>query len=151
MYQKYNKWTSMSRRVATWLVVGTLSLTLAPSLHAKKKKEEAPPPAEKKDEIHVDTSSLVWPQPPDIARIRYVQELKSEPKSAEEAASEQKKKKKQGWMDRVAGVQAQQEGQRRRALAPHVALHEGEVDRGRRGGALAGRLARGLLEWHLPL
>ena len=100
----------MSRRVATWLVVGTLSLTLAPSLHAKKKKEEAPPPAEKKDEIHVDTSSLVWPQPPDIARIRYVQELKSEPKSAEEAASEQKKKKKQGWMDRVAGVQAQQEG-----------------------------------------
>lgn len=101
----------MGRRFATWLVVGTLSIALAPGLYAKKKKdsEEAAPPPPKQDAIHVDTSKLVWPQPPDIPRIRWVQELKSEPKSPEDEAREQKKKKKQGWMDRVAGVQLKQE------------------------------------------
>ncbi len=104
----------MGRRIATWLVVGTLSIALAPGLYAKKKKdsEEAAPPPPKQDEIHVDTSKLVWPQPPDIGRIRWVQELKSEPKSAEELAQQQKKKKKQGWMDKVAGVQVQEESRK---------------------------------------
>src|SRR6266511_3971474 len=114
MYQVNENWTSMGRRFATWLVVGTLSIALVPGLYAKKKKdsEEAAPPPPKQDEIHVDTSKLVWPQPPDIGRIRWVQELKSEPKSPEELAQQQKKKKKQGWMDKVAGVQVQEESRK---------------------------------------
>lgn len=104
----------MGRRFATWLVVGTLSIALVPGLYAKKKKdsEEAAPPPPKQDEIHVDTSKLVWPQPPDIGRIRWEKELKSEPKSAEEVEQQQKKKKKQGWMDRVAGVQVQEDSKK---------------------------------------
>lgn len=90
----------------TWGVVVVLSCALAPGAFAKKDKKK------KKDEVaqqtappapKIDTSKLVWPQPPDIARIRWLSELNGEPKPPEEA--QPKKKKKQGWMDRLAGVQ----------------------------------------------
>jgi DNA-binding beta-propeller fold protein YncE len=90
-------------------VIALLALLLAPPVHAGKKKKkgnttETPKPAELPE---VDTSNLVWPDPPDIARIRWLEQYRGEPKPTQ-AAVEAKKKKKtstQGWMLRLAGVQ----------------------------------------------
>src|SRR5205085_815526 len=73
----------------------------------KKKDDDAPPPPQ------IDTTQLVWPSPPDIARIKWVAELKGEPIPV---AGAKPKKKKQGWMDRLAGVQESE----RKAPTPHV-------------------------------
>jgi sugar lactone lactonase YvrE len=99
--------TKILKTGSVWLLAAALAATLAPSAHAgkkdkKKKKDEAAqvtPP-----QPQVDTSKLVWPQPPDIARIRYLNEFRGEPKPPAEAKP---KKKKQTWMDRLAGVQVQ--------------------------------------------
>lgn len=83
-------------------------LVFAPTLAAKKKKVEEPAPQPKKtDEIDrskIDTTKLVWPLPPDLPRIRFVKEFFGEPPKVVEV-----KKKKQGWMDRMAGVQQRDE------------------------------------------
>ena len=87
-----------------WMVVAGLALSLtSPGYAKKKKKDEAAAPKPEPQAV-VDTKKLVWPQPPDIARVRWVAEVKGEEKPPEEAKP---KKKKQGWMDRLAGVQQQ--------------------------------------------
>ncbi len=97
------------RRTWLCLVIALLALSLAPAVHAGKKKKkvtttEAAKPAELPE---VDTSNLVWPDPPDIARIRWLEQYRGEPKPTQAAVEEKKKKKKstQGWMLRLAGVQ----------------------------------------------
>ena len=111
MLHIHKNWMFKGRTLVTCLVAGALSLTMVPGAQAKKKKEAAPPPAApREDVIKVDTNKLVWPAPPDIARIRWLKELKAEPKTAEEEAGPKKKKK--SWMDKVAGVQAEQEGKK---------------------------------------
>jgi sugar lactone lactonase YvrE len=86
-----------------WMVVTTLALTLVPMTYAKKdKKKKETAVTEKKEAPKVDTSKLVWPQPPDIARVRFLEEMKGENKAQEVLHP---KKKKQGWMDRLAGVE----------------------------------------------
>jgi hypothetical protein len=100
--------------MTSWLAVISFILALTPASFAKKKKKEEAPAApiksEEVDHSQIDTSKLVWPQPPDLPRIRYVKEIFGEaPKPAEG-----KKKKKQTWMDRMAGVQ--QEGDTRNPL-----------------------------------
>jgi DNA-binding beta-propeller fold protein YncE len=88
-------------------------LLLVPASHAgkkdKKKKEEAPAPATKEgiDRSKIDTSKLVWPLPPDLPRIKFVSEHFGEPQKPVEAKPQ---KKKQGWMDRMAGVQQRESG-----------------------------------------
>ena len=94
----------MNRRIANSLGAGALLMMLlaqAPVVSAKDKKKNEPP-AQPKVEEKIDTSHLVWPQPPDIARIIWSSELRGEkvdPNAAKPA------KKKQGWMDRLAGIQ----------------------------------------------
>ena len=97
----------------TWFLVAALALLLVPASHAgkkdKKKKEEAPAPAKKEgiDRSKIDTSKLVWPLPPDLPRIKFVSEHFGEPPKPVEAKPQ---KKKQGWMDRMAGVQQRESG-----------------------------------------
>ena len=55
----------------------------------------------------IDISKLVWPQPPDLPRIKFLSEHFGEPPKPVEAKP---KKKKQGWMDRMAGVQQRESG-----------------------------------------
>ncbi len=89
----------------SWLLVASLAVMLVPAAHAKKKKkEEAPAPAKTQgiDRSQIDTTKLVWPLPPDLPRIKFLSEHFGEaPKPAEAKPA----KKKQGWMDRMAGVQ----------------------------------------------
>jgi sugar lactone lactonase YvrE len=90
------------RASAVLLVLLVLGLALPVSVYGgkKKKKDDAtPPPAAPKMEI--DTSKLVWPSPPNIARVRYLNyyagmKIDYTPPKANQ--------KKQGWMDRLAGT-----------------------------------------------
>jgi DNA-binding beta-propeller fold protein YncE len=109
MLELVSKLTYRYRRTWLCLVIAALALASAPPVHAGKKKKkvantEAPKPAELPE---VDTSNLVWPDPPDIARIRWLEQYRGEPKPTRVAVEEKKKKKrsKEAWMMRLAGVQ----------------------------------------------
>jgi DNA-binding beta-propeller fold protein YncE len=56
----------------------------------------------KADRIAIDTSKLVWPGPPDIARIKF-SNLYTGEKIDFKAIAAAPKKPKQSWMDRLAG------------------------------------------------
>lgn len=96
--------SKLATKVLAILAAGALVLALAGSAEAKdkknKKKDIAPPQAEPL----VDTSKLVWPAPPDVARIRYVSELRGESANLTPANPA---KPKQKWMDRLAGIETQ--------------------------------------------
>jgi DNA-binding beta-propeller fold protein YncE len=82
-------------------MVGVLALLLVSSAYSKKK----PVPAtteEKTEEVEpkIDTSKLVWPGPPDVARIRWLAQAKGEI-----APPVPLTKSKQKWMERLAGMQ----------------------------------------------
>lgn len=99
-----------TRRLAVWtkalLFLTVIALaTLAPGVQAQKKdkkaKQEAaqpqPPPKPK-----VDTSKLVWPSPPDVARIKWLAQVSSQDDLTPPAPK--KEKKKRSWMDKLAGI-----------------------------------------------
>ena len=94
-------------------VVLTLSLAVivAPSLYGgDKKKDKNKPAAEAPAETpearigkiiqNLDLSRIVWPNPPAITRIRYLNYWSGE----KFVAPKQQEKKKSSWMERVAGV-----------------------------------------------
>ena len=101
-----------------WLAILAILLLLVPSAVADKKKKKgeapAPPKSNKIDHSIIDTSKLVWPLPPDIPRIKWVHEYFGEEKP--KTADGQDSKKKQGWMDRVAGLQTTDSGSIKRDL-----------------------------------
>jgi DNA-binding beta-propeller fold protein YncE len=68
----------------------------------------------------IDTRNLVWPDPPEIARIRWLEQYRGEPKSAQPITV--KPKKKESWMLRVAGIQpveANKADQRYKLVRPY--------------------------------
>lgn len=102
--------TTKFKPITIWLAIITLVFALAPYGYAKKKKKEEPPPQKKSNQIdhsQLDTSRLVWPLPPDVPRIKFLQEIYGEDRPPVPAGQ---KKKKQGWMDRVAGLQTTDNG-----------------------------------------
>jgi DNA-binding beta-propeller fold protein YncE len=99
------------RRVALLLLCLWALLLVSPhGLHAtdKKKKKGATPPAAEEKKPQQDLSKLVWPEPPNIARVRYTSYFAGMPydKSLD---TKNGKKPKQTWMDRLAGTQSQDE------------------------------------------
>ncbi|PYX75484.1 MAG: hypothetical protein DMG78_04135, partial [Acidobacteria bacterium] len=86
-----------------WIVILILlALSFVPSALCDKKKR-APQTAQEDTEAaepKIDTSQLVWPRPPDTARIRWLGQFKGEPAPS---APSDSTKKKQKWMDRLAG------------------------------------------------
>jgi len=68
-----------------------------------KKQPDQPAQQAAPQKPQVDVSKLVWPSPPNIARVRYTSYFAGM-KLDYTPASEQPKKKS-GWMDRLAGVQ----------------------------------------------
>lgn len=59
-----------------------------------------PPPPVQNGPLKFNTTNIVWPQPPAIARVRYLDYFSAEKKPAEK----QQEVKKKSWMDRMAGV-----------------------------------------------
>jgi DNA-binding beta-propeller fold protein YncE len=100
-----------------WLVLVLMAGVLVPGAYAKKKdkekeaekakQEQAAAPAEPSEaemRKEIDVSKLQWPAAPEIARIKFQNELFGEKPKPQDQQEQPKKKKKQGWMDRMAGV-----------------------------------------------
>lgn len=92
--------------IRTWLAIAAmLTLLAAPWAFADKKKKKAEPAAEVSADpfAKVDTSHLVWPQPPAIPRLKWLDYFSAE---KPEPVAVQTQKPKKSWMDRMAGVTA---------------------------------------------
>jgi len=101
-------------RKATALLVVLFGLVFAfsPAMYGKKKQQSQPVSKAqeglKPDLSKVDVSKLVWPGPPNIARIKYVAYYAGM-KIEQPAPGAKKQKPKTGWMDRLAGTKPQDE------------------------------------------
>lgn len=92
--QPRNGWLA----VTILIILGLLCCSFALASD-KDKKKDAPPPKSLMDMI--DKSKIVWPQPPNIARVRYLDYFAGE-KLPDFGA--QTAKAKSSWMDRLAGT-----------------------------------------------
>lgn len=75
------------------------------SLHAKDKKKGAAAPPQKNVLELLDYSKIVWPNPPAIARIRFLNQFYGEKREPQPV------NKKTAWMDRLSGIAAGQTSQ----------------------------------------
>jgi DNA-binding beta-propeller fold protein YncE len=100
------RWT---RVLAALCALAFALASVVPSVAKEKKAttataEDPKHPSKKYILEHLDTSKIVWPNPPDIARIRYVNQFygeKRDPKPTQE---------KSKWMDKLAGITAGEQG-----------------------------------------
>ncbi len=98
---------SSNRRKIWTLLAVTLMLAVAlPCAADKKKKAAADPQAQLPKRVNFDVSKIIWPNPPAITRIRFLQQFTGE-KIDFNTVVNGKKKEKQGWMDRLAGTKPQ--------------------------------------------
>ena len=98
-------------KAALTLVLALLAAFLLPSpgYAQKKKKGPADPNAGLPKRVNFDISKIVWPNPPAIARIRFLQQFTGEKIDWNAAANKKNNKPKQTWMDRLAGTKPVQD------------------------------------------
>lgn len=97
------KW---NRTAMLWmLVLFAAALACAAPAYAQKKAAPAPPTklADQRSKAYFDISKIVWPNPPAIARIKFV-DLFTGQKVDPNLFTSKDKKPKQKWMDRLAGT-----------------------------------------------
>ncbi len=103
--------------VLVLVVAGLAMIVTQPASAGKKKKPDQPAdsntPTAKWVLEHLDYSKIVWPNPPAIARLRYMDTFSAEKFEASKAA-----KQKSAWMDRLSGVATGET----RATKPHFQL-----------------------------
>jgi len=91
-------------------LAGLLALALTfpgvASAAQKKKKAAADPNANLPKRVNFDISKIVWPSPPEIARVKFVEQLTGE-KIDFNRPINKPQKPKQSWMDRLAGTKPQ--------------------------------------------
>ena len=97
-----------TRKLSTAIVaLFALALAFAGSAYADKKKPapaaDGPKLGDQRTKAYFDTSKIVWPNPPAIARIRFV-DLFTGQKVDPNLFSKKNEKPKQKWMDRLAGA-----------------------------------------------
>jgi DNA-binding beta-propeller fold protein YncE len=95
--------------------IALLALLAAPALADQKNQQPAPKPPDGPPKI--DISNIVWPQPPAIARVRYLDYFSAQKKEPEKP----KDVKRKSWMDRMAGVDPN-EAAKRAGTKPRFAL-----------------------------
>src|SRR5581483_11579559 len=83
------------------IALSTLLLALPLGVLADKKKADATPHVPKR--VGVDISKLIWPQPPAITRLRYLDLYSGEKIDWAKLYSANKTRQKQTWKDRLAG------------------------------------------------
>src|ERR1700690_1495888 len=96
--QPQKGWLALALLLVLALICSSASLAFATDKD-KKKKADAQPRKSVLDMI--DKSKLVWPQPPNIARVKYLDYFAGE-KLPDFSA--QATKDKSSWMDRLAGT-----------------------------------------------
>jgi DNA-binding beta-propeller fold protein YncE len=89
---------------ALFMVVLAVASTYAADKKTKKPAQNSSQPQRLR--VSVNRDMLVWPNPPAITRIRWLDQLTGEPFNVD--AINPKQKKKQSWMDRLAGGQTEQ-------------------------------------------
>ena len=94
-----NSQKSMRRVFHIAAALTLLAATWVSPVFADQKKPAASAKAPEPPKI--DISNIVWPQPPAIARLRYLDYFSAQKKDVEKEKPEVKKK---SWMDRMAGV-----------------------------------------------
>jgi len=107
--QKTSTASTRTHKAMTALVM-LLAVTLAAPVFAdgdKKKKKKADAGTEQKvaPKVVIDTSKLMWPSPPSIARVRYMNYFAG----MKIDYTVQAKKKRKSWMDRLAGTRSEAE------------------------------------------
>jgi len=105
MFPVYRTSQHVRRTVTALIAILVLSVLSPVSLQAKKKKPVPATTTKEEPKVQVDVSKLVWPEPPNLPRIRYTSYFAG---MKFENTSEDKKPK-QSWMDRLAGGQTQDE------------------------------------------
>jgi DNA-binding beta-propeller fold protein YncE len=98
-----------SRPSRIWVTLLVVALAVTPASAQKKPKKLAGHNSSEPQRVRVSVNRdmLVWPNPPAIARIRWLDQLTGEPFDPD-AFTPTKGKKKQSWMDRLAGAQPEQ-------------------------------------------
>jgi DNA-binding beta-propeller fold protein YncE len=102
-------YSSSTRRKQIWTALAAVLVIVLvlPSAAGDKKKKGATAASEQLPKrVNFDISKIVWPNPPAITRIRFLQQFTGE-KIDFNAFSKGKPKQKQGWMDRLAGTKPQ--------------------------------------------
>jgi len=96
------------RRITMALAMLSVGMTISPLvLQADQKKKKSEEKAEKEAKIKaIDYSYIVWPNPPAITRIRYMNWYTSDKAVRSLEGNAQKKS---AWMDRLAGTQTNEE------------------------------------------
>jgi DNA-binding beta-propeller fold protein YncE len=96
------------KRLALMLVLALVvgSAFSASAARKKKKADTATSAKAKPDEFPFDPTKLVWPSPPNIARVRWLDYFAGEKIDYTQAANT---KPKESWMDRLAGGQSEDE------------------------------------------
>lgn len=99
--------TSFWRAGIALTVFAAMVLTFSVGLRADQKKNKKDVAAETAAKIKaIDYSNIAWPNPPAIARIKYVNWYSSDKVIRNYKGQAQKKS---GWMDRLAGTQSSEE------------------------------------------
>jgi len=102
MIGRLHNWVpARNKRVAIAVLVMLLFTASSIAFGDKKKKDEPPPQKQVSVLDMIDKSKVVWPQPPNIARVKYLDYFAGE-KLPDFAA--QPAKAKSSWMDRLAGT-----------------------------------------------
>ena len=111
---------NMRRGLFTAAVLALLAATWAFPAFADQKKKKAAPAPEQQEAAplsNLDISNIVWPQPPAIPRLRYLDYFSSQKPEPEVPKAAQKK----SWMDRMAGITAEYAA-KRAGKAPRFVL-----------------------------
>src|SRR5664279_6530025 len=105
MFEVCKKRVGSAQVLTAALLVFAITLTVPfAAFGGSKKKKDGAAAAPKKIPV-IDYSMIVWPNPPAIARIRYLAFFSAQKLSQVETP----KTAKQGWMDRLAGTQPEQD------------------------------------------
>lgn len=104
MYAHLHKLNRNGKALAALVILLILGLASPAAMYGgdknKKKAADASAPAPT-PKLDIDTSKLVWPNPPNIARVRWLDQYTGMKIDRTPAVAT---KKKQSWMDRVAGA-----------------------------------------------
>lgn len=98
-----------TRRSAILLLLAALALSLPFTARAEKKKKAeaaAPAPADGPRKFPFDPKKLVWPSPPNVARLKWIDYFAG---AKIDYSTQAATKTKASWMDRLAGGQSEQE------------------------------------------
>ncbi len=95
--------------IAGFAMLAAAGIAATPLSGRPKKKKRAPgQTSRRRISQMLDLSKIVWPQPPSIARVKYMTYYSGEKL---DLAALPAAKKKASWMDRLAGAQTEKEKQ----------------------------------------